>query len=202
MRNVFRRSAFYALCASLVLGWHVTTAHAHGRSQEPRVKRVRTSRGQSMGRSQARLIREVRHELLTLPYYGVFDWITYEVQPDGTVTLRGQVVRPTTKSGAGDAVKEIEGVSQVRNEIEVLPLSPNDDRLREALYRAIYSGPLFRYAVGSLNTIHIIVRNGHATLQGWVSSEADKQIAYTRASGVPGLFSVTNELRVENMGPR
>lgn len=160
------------------------------------------SRAESVVRSQAYLIKEVRHELLTLPYYGVFDWITYEVEADGTVTLRGQVVRPTTKSGAGDVVKDIEGVTQVRHEIEVLPVSPTDDRLREALYRAIYSGPLFHYPVGSLNTIHVIVRGGRATLEGWVSSEADKQIAYTRASGVPGLFSVTNELRVENMEPR
>jgi hyperosmotically inducible protein len=178
------------------------TVQAQNRSREPRVESDGPARAESARRSQAYLVKEVRHELLTLPYYGVFDWITYEAQPDGTVTLRGQVVRPTTKTGAGDVVKGIEGVTQVRNEIEVLPLSPNDDRLREALYRVIYSGPLFRYAVGSLNTIHLIVRNGRATLEGWVSSEADKQIAYTRASGVPGLFSVTNELRVENMEPR
>ncbi len=186
----------------MVLCGLATTGSAHNHSQEARVKTQDQSRAESTRRSRTYLVKEVRHELLTLPYYGVFDWITYEVRPDGTVTLSGQVVRPATKSSAGDVVKDIEGVSQVRNEIEVLPLSPNDDRLREALYRAIYSGPLFHYAVGSLNTIHIIVNNGHATLQGSVSNEGDKQIAYTRANGVPGLFSVTNNLRVENTGAR
>src|SRR6185503_11914807 len=93
-----------------------------------------------------RIVREVRHELVTLPYYGVFDWLEYEVQSNGTVTLRGQVVRPSTKSDAGKRVEEIEGVTRVVNQIETLPLSPNDDRLRRALYRQIYgfNSPLFR----------------------------------------------------------
>lgn len=157
----------------------------------------------SQSQETGRIVREVRHELLLLPYYNVFDWITFEVQPDGTVILRGQVVSPPdTKSSAAAAVKEVEGVKRVVNEIEVLPVSPNDGRLREALYRAIYTGPLFRYAVGSLHTIHIIVRNGNATLEGEVDSAADKQFAYTQASQVSGVFSVKNNLRVGSEVPR
>src|SRR3982074_2737027 len=118
----------------------------------------------------ARVIRQVRHELVTLPYYGVFDWLEFEVRPDNTVVLRGQVVRPTTKSDAEARVKEIDGVSRVINEIQVLPLSPNDDRLRREVYRAIYSwdSPLFRYATQSVPPIHIVIDHGHATLKGVV----------------------------------
>src|SRR5687768_1482863 len=127
-----------------------------------------------------RIVREVRHELVKLPYYGVFDWLEYEVQNDGTVVLRGQVVRPTTKSDAAGRVKDIDGVTRVENDIEVLPLSPNDDRLRVALYRAIYNfnSPLFRYATQSVPPIHLIVKRGHATLKGVVANRADAQIAY------------------------
>jgi hyperosmotically inducible protein len=152
----------------------------------------------------ARIIREVRHELAMLPYYGVFDWLEFDVRPDSTVVLRGQVVRPTTKSDAEGRVKEISEVKQVLNEIEVLPLSPNDDRLRVALYRALYNwnSPLFRYATQSVPSIHIIVKNGRATLKGIVASKADAQIAYIRARAVPGLFEVTNELQVESERPR
>jgi len=151
----------------------------------------------------ARIVREVRHELVTLPYYGVFDWLEYVVQPDNTVVLRGQVVRPTTKSDAENRVKDIEGVSRVVNEIEVLPLSGQDDRLRRALYRAIYgsNSPLFRYAIQSVPPIHIIVRNGRATLKGIVANKGDANLAYIRARGVPGLFEVKNELKIESELP-
>ena len=160
-----------------------------------------------VARSQAvnpRLIREVRHELRMLPYYGVFDWLEFEIQPDNTVVLRGQVVRPTTKSDAEGRVKDIEGVSRVSNQIEVLPLSPSDDRSRRALYRAIYNfnSPLFRYATQSVPPIHLIVNRGHATLKGVVANKGDAQLAYIRARGVPGLFSVKNELVVEGEEPR
>ena len=128
----------------------------------------------------------------------MFDWLQYQVQPDGTVVLTGQVTRPTTKSRAANAVEHIEGVTRVANNVEVLPLSPSDDRLRIALYRAVYSGPLFRYQVGSLNTIHIIVDRGHVTLKGQVSSSGDRTIAGVRANQVPGVFSVENELAVVN----
>ncbi|HET6975803.1 MAG TPA: BON domain-containing protein [Pyrinomonadaceae bacterium] len=159
-----------------------------------------------VARSQvdAKLVREVRHELRMLPYYGVFDWLEFEVQPDNTVVLRGQVVRPTTKSDAEGRVKDVDGVSRVNNQIEVLPLSPNDDRLRRALYRAIYNfnSPLFRYATQSVPPIHLIVNGGHATLKGVVSNKGDAQLAYIRARGVPGLFSVKNELVIEGEEPR
>jgi hyperosmotically inducible protein len=152
----------------------------------------------------ARIIKEIRHELATLPYYGVFDWLEFVVQPDNTVVLRGQVVRPTTKSDAEGRVKDIDGVKQVINDIEVLPLSPADDRLRVALYRTLYNwnSPLFRYATQTVPPIHIIVKNGRATLKGVVDSKADANLAYIRARGVPGLFDVKNELQVAGEGPR
>ena len=151
-----------------------------------------------------RIVREVRHELVTLPYYGVFDWLTYEVQANGTVTLRGQVVRPTTKSDAERRVKDIDGVTNVVDNIETLPLSSNDDRLRIALYRQIYgwNSPLFRYAHQSVPSIHLIVNRGHATLKGVVANRGDANLAYIRARTVPGLFSVKNELTVEGEEPR
>lgn len=147
-----------------------------------------------------RLIREIRHELVTLPYYGVFDWLEYEVRPNGEVVLRGQVVRPTTRSGAEGRVKEVEGVTRVINQIETLPLSPSDDRLRIALYRQIYgwNSPLFRYAHQAVPSIHLIVSRGHATLKGVVATRGDANQAYIRARTVPGLFSVKNELTVES----
>lgn len=151
-----------------------------------------------------KLVREVRHELRMLPYYGVFDWLEFEVQSDNTVVLRGQVVRSSTKSDAEGRVKDVEGVSKVDNQIEVLPLSPNDDRLRRALYRAIYNfnSPLFRYATQSVPPIHLIVDKGHATLKGVVANKGDAQLAYIRARGVSGLFSVKNELVIEGEEPR
>ncbi len=149
---------------------------------------------------QGRIVREVRHELLTLPYYDVFDWLEFEVRSDSTVILRGQVVSPPDTKGRAEArVKNIEGVRQVINEIEVLPVSPNDDRLRRALYRAIFNqnSPLFRYSLGVVPSIHIVVKNARATLEGIVESEADKNLAYIRARGVSGLFAVENNLRVQ-----
>jgi hyperosmotically inducible protein len=152
----------------------------------------------------ANIIKEIRHELATLPYYGVFDWLEFEVRPDNTVVLRGQVVRPTTKADAEARVKDIEGVSRVINEIEVLPVSPQDDRLRIALYRTLYgwNSPLFRYAHQAVPPIHIIVKGGRATLKGVVDNKADANLAYIRARGVPGLFEVKNELTVAGERPR
>jgi BON domain-containing protein len=151
-----------------------------------------------------RIVREVRHELVTLPYYGVFDWLEYEVQNNGTVVLRGQVVRPSTRSDAEGRVKDIEGVTNVVNQIETLPLSPSDDRLRRALYRSIYgfNSPLFRYGTQAIPSIHLIVNRGHATLKGVVSNRGDANLANIRARSVPGLFSVKNELKVEGEEPR
>jgi hyperosmotically inducible protein len=143
------------------------------------------------------VVKEVRHELVMLPYYGVFDNLAYRV--DGyKVTLLGKVTRPTLKTDAERNVKQIEGVESVDNQIEVLPLSPNDDRLRRALYRAIYSRPgLDRYTLMAVPSIHIIVANGNVTLEGVVATEGDKNIANITAKGVPDVFSVTNNLSVE-----
>ena len=158
----------------------------------------------SQGGNRAHIIKEVRHELVTLPYYGVFDWLEFEVGTDNKVVLRGQVVRPSTKSDAEARAREVEGVSQVVNEIQVLPLSRHDDQLRRALYRTIYgsNSPLFRYATQTVPPIHIIVRNGRAVLKGVVATKADSNLAYIRARGVPGLFEVTNELKAESEMPR
>ena len=163
-----------------------------------------TTKANPQGALSARVIRQVRHELVTLPYYGVFDWLQFEVRPDNTVVLRGEVVKPTTKSDAEARVKDVDGVSKVVNEIEILPLSPQDDRLRRAVYRKLYGyySPLFRYAVQSIPSIHIIIKNGHATLKGVVANKGDAQLAYIRARSVPGLFNVKTELQLENEMPQ
>ena len=147
-------------------------------------------------RAVQRIQKEVLHELRMLPYVTVFDNLAFKV--DGyKVTLLGQVTNPTVKSDAEKAVKGIEGVEEVDNQIEVLPPSPNDDRLRRALFRAIYGyGPLQKYDLGVIKPIRIIVNNGHVTLEGVVDSQSDKDIAGLRANGVSGVFSVTNNLRV------
>jgi len=153
-------------------------------------------RDQPSAKSQERITREVRHELLMLPYFGVYDYIAYKV--DGsTVTLLGQVVRPTLRSDSENVVKRIEGVEKVDNQIEVLPPSPGDDRIRTRLFRAIYQYPaLQRYELGVQKPIRIIVKNGHVTLEGVVDSEGDKNLVGIRANGVSGIFSVTNNLQV------
>src|SRR6266404_4472060 len=163
---------------------------------------LRKVSARSAGQVDARLVKRIRHELATLPYYGVFDWLQFELRPDNTVVLRGQVVRPATRSDAGARVKEIDGVRGVINEIQVLPLSPQDDRLRVALYRTLYTwdSPLFRYATQSIPSIHIIVDHGRAMLKGIVDSKGDAQLAYVRARGVPGLFDVKSELVVSGEG--
>jgi hyperosmotically inducible protein len=146
--------------------------------------------------SQDKITKEVRHELVMLPYYGIFDNLAYRV--DGAkVTLFGQVTQPTLKSSAENVVKKIEGVERVDNEIEVLPTSPNDDQIRRAAYRQIFTkAPLQRYQMGALPPIHIIVKNGNITLIGVVDNEGDKDMAGIAANGVPGAFSVTNNLTV------
>lgn len=145
----------------------------------------------------ARVEREVRHELLMLPYYTIFDNLAFRV--DGsTVTLMGQVTRPVLKDDAERVVKKIEGVEQVQNEIRVLPLSPFDERIRFAAFRAIYGSPqLNRYAHQAMPPIHIIVDNGRITLEGVVANQFDRNLAYMKALGVHGAFSVTNNLKVE-----
>ncbi|MFZ1130764.1 MAG: BON domain-containing protein [Terriglobales bacterium] len=156
------------------------------------------SSGTLSQKSIDRIYKEVRHELVTLPYYGVFDNLSYKVDPDGTVTLFGQVARPTLKSDAENSVKRIEGVEKVLNNIEVLPNSPLDDRIRREAYRAIYGNEVLnQYQMRAVPPIHIIVNNGRITLEGVVARQMEKQIAGMQANGVPGVFSVTNNLAVE-----
>ena len=167
-------------------------------AQDKRSSADRLNALQSGPMGESSIAREVRHELVMLPYYGVFDNLAYQV--DGhTVQRFGQVTRPTLKSDAENVVKKSKGVEKVINQIEVLPLSPDDDRIRMAEYRTIYGTPsLDRYAIQSIPPIHIIVKNGQVTLVGVVASEADKNLAYVRANSVPGAFSVTNDLQVVN----
>jgi len=154
--------------------------------------------GAASQKSIDRIIKEVRHELVMLPFYGVFDNLAYKVDPDGTVTLLGQVSRPVLKSDAENAVKRIEGVEKVVNNIEVLPTSINDDQIRRAAYRAIYGNDvLSQYQLRAVPPIHIIVKNGHITLEGVVARQMDKQIAGVQVNSIPGVFSVTNNLVVE-----
>jgi hyperosmotically inducible protein len=151
---------------------------------------------QPSDRAVERIQKEVRHELLMLPYLGVFDNLAYKV--DGyNVTLLGQVTRPTLKSDAENVVKKIEGVEKVDNQIEVLPPSPMDDQLRRRLYRAIYGFPsLQKYSMGVQQPIRIIVKGGNVSLEGVVDNESDKNTAGIRAKSVSGVFGVTNNLQV------
>lgn len=143
-----------------------------------------------------RIVKEVRHEILMLPYYDVFDDIKFSVT-GYDVTLMGQVTNPTLKHDAENVVKHIEGVEKVVNQIEVLPLSSMDDGLRLRLYRAIYGFPaLEKYAMPVIKPIRIIVKNGHVTLEGVVDNQTDKDMAALRANGVSGVFSVTDNLVV------
>ena len=154
----------------------------------------------SEAKYREKLAKEVRHQLVMLPWYSVFDSLEYKVEGD-KVILSGQVTRPTLKSDAEAAVKSIEAVSSVVNNIEVLPLSPMDDQIRRAVYRAIYGDPgLSRYSIQAVPSIHIIVKNGNVTLEGVVDNEADKNLAYLRASAVPNIFSVKNNLVVVGNG--
>lgn len=145
---------------------------------------------------EQRTMAKVRKELVTLPYYGVFDNLEYKVEGD-TVTLYGQVRKPITRHDAERRVARIEGVDHVINQIEVLPVSGFDDSIRARAYRAVFrSGGLYRYAMGANPSIHIVVKNGRITLEGVVSNQMDSQLAYMAARGVSGVFSVTNNLQV------
>lgn len=168
-----------ATTAALVLAWAALAP------AEPLTKSKETS-----------LAQWVRHELIMLPYYSVFDNLLFQV--DGAeITLMGQVTRPTLKSDAEHVLRKLEGVQTVRNLIEVLPLSPFDDRIRLAVYRAVYGHTaMLQHAVQPLAPIRIIVKHGEVTLEGTVGSEMARNIAFLQANGVPGVFSVTNKLRV------
>jgi hyperosmotically inducible protein len=195
MNNMLRKSTklFGAVTLALVLGMsvaHSTMAAANGPSaRNPQAQ-------QSTEKGDAGLSNQVRHELVMLPWLSVFDNLQFQV--DGsTVVLEGQVARASLKPDAENVVKHIEGVEKVVNNIEVLPLSPMDNQIRMATYRAIYSEPgLQIYGRTPLASIHIIVKNGNVTLAGVVNNETDKNLAYIRANGVPNVFSVTNDLQV------
>jgi len=140
---------------------------------------------------------DAERELLMLPNYSVFDFLAFRVEPGGTIRLLGQVTRPTLKTDAERRVKRVEGVEQVINEIEVLPVSPSDDAIRLAVARNIYkSTALDRYGFQSQPPIHIIVKQGRVTLEGSVDSESDKSVAGLKAREVNGVFEVKNNLQV------
>ncbi len=197
MKNSIRSLLTSVFCSVLISSFSIGTAASQSTNQQsvPQME----SPDQRTGNQLEAIAKRVRHELVMLPYYSVFDWLEGEVRPDGSVILRGEVVRPSLKSDAEFRVKRIESVTNVVSEIRVLPLSPMDDGLRIALYRAIFysNSSLARYSLGAVSPVHIIVRNGRATLKGVVGSEMDKQLAYMSARGVPGLFDVKNELMAE-----
>jgi hyperosmotically inducible protein len=147
--------------------------------------------------NDANTIRKIRKELVTLPFYGVFDNLAFKYE-EGVVTLYGQVSRPSLKKDAAGVVERAPGVDQVVNKIEVLPLSNFDDRIRIAVYRAIYRQPgLDRLSLQAVPPIHIIVKNGNVTLEGVAPNKGDAARAFIAANGVPGVFSVKNNLRIE-----
>jgi hyperosmotically inducible protein len=185
-----KRFEMYCFVLSLAAAWAIP-ATAQQNNAADRIKG-------NTAATPDRITREVRHELVMLPYYGVFDDLTYRV--DGSsVTLMGSVTNPTLKSDAGNVVKKIEGVEKVDNQIEVLPLSSMDDQIRRAEFRTINGQPgLDRYGLQAIPPIHIIVKNGSVTLVGVVASEADKNLAGLRAKTVTGTFAVVNNLRVES----
>jgi hyperosmotically inducible periplasmic protein len=165
-------------------------------------KKSKKSRLESRPRAEgdlAYMTKEIRKELVTLPFFSVYDWLEGKVEPDGTVYLAGQVTRPTLKKDAQRRVEKVEGVDRVINQIEVLPLSPNDDRLRRAVFRELFNfnSPLFRYGQQTVPSIHIIVSRGRLVLKGVVANKGDSDLANIKARGVPGIFEVRNDLRVE-----
>ena len=188
-----------AAAAMAALLTFTPTSHAQNKDKKDKDQHASSHYDPYMtGNADTDVIRETRHRLLMLPYYGVFDDLGFTVN-GGTVTLNGQVTRPTLKDDAASTVKKVPGVTNVVNNIEVLPLSPSDDRARIAVYRAIYGDSALsaRYAYRATPSIHIIVKNGHVRLEGVVANQMDKQIAEMRAKGVSGIFSVDNELQVE-----
>jgi osmotically-inducible protein OsmY len=152
----------------------------------------------STGTKGMDVAQQIHHEIVTLPYTGVWDWIDADLQPDGTVVLRGDVTAPLTKSELESRVRHIESVSNVIDEIRVLPLSQFDNQIRAGVYRSLFNfnSTLSRYAMGANPSIHIIVANGKVTLKGVVSNAMDKQLAGMAANRVFGVFSVDNQLQI------
>lgn len=188
-----KKVSYWLLSLGLCMG--VVAAHGQtGNAQSG--SNAQQSNG--LQRSEQRITREVHHELVMLPQLTIFDNLKYQVN-GSEVTLQGEVVHAVLKDEAQNAVKKIEGVEKVNNQIDILPPSPMDDRIRLKVAHALFGNdsPLFRYALGALPPIHIIVKSGHVTLEGVVDSDSDKNLAYTKANGVPGVFSVTNNLVVQ-----
>jgi len=180
LRKVSRSVAVLAL-ATLVIGAYTANAATTTHNQMT---------------DEQRLSKQVRHALVTIPWYGVFDNLEYTMN-GSEVTLSGQVVQPYIKDDAEKAVKHVEGVTRVIDHITVLPLSRFDDRIRRAEYHAIFGeSELSRYSLGAIPSIHIIEDNGHVTLVGVVNNQMDANVARIRALSVPGVFSVTNNLRI------
>lgn len=176
----------------------LATALALGVASAAYAQGTATPSSSAEQRMQERITREVRHELVMLPQLTIFDNLAYKVNGD-TVTLLGQVRTAVLKDDAESVVKKIEGVAKVNNQIEILPPSPNDDRIRRQVARALFNDDrLFPYSMGALPPIRIVVKGGHVTLEGVVNNETDKNEATIKANGVPGVFSVQNNLRVEN----
>lgn len=193
----------FACCLILAVAALNTEAAPQKKSKRTTAE-SRTAPATSAARNVESLSRKIRKELVTIPFFSVFDWLEGNVEPDGTVYLRGQVTRPTIKSDAERRVDRIAGVEKVVNEIEVLPLSSNDDRIRRAAYSALFAGgsPLFRYGQGANPSIHIIVNNGRVTLKGVVANQGDRDLANLRVNGVEGVFEVKNELQSEASGKK
>ena len=194
-----KRTLFAAFTIMALAFTSISSSAAPAPQKSKKSKLESRSRAEGESRDQAYLTKEIRKEIVTLPFYGVFDWFEYKIDPDGTVYLAGQVTRPTLKKDAQRRVEKVEGVDRVINQIEVLPLSPNDDRLRRAVYRELFNfnSPLFRYGQQPVPPIHIIVSRGRLVLKGVVANKGDSDLANIKARGVPGLFEVRNELKVE-----
>lgn len=189
---MMRKIQWIRLLVSLSSVWFLgAVLHAGMKPQQ-------SAKDQREAKAEQNLVKEVRHQIVLLPYYSVFDNLAYKVDGDHVI-LEGQVTRPTLKSDAENAVKSLEGVRSVTNNIDVLPPSPMDDQSRRALYRAIYGEPsLSKYAWSAVPSIHIIVKSGNVTLDGVVDNDTDKNLAGIRAKSVPNVFSVKNDLRVES----
>ncbi|HZF38564.1 MAG TPA: BON domain-containing protein [Blastocatellia bacterium] len=195
-----KRALFTAFTImALAFAWISSSAAPAPQKKSKKSKLESGSRAEGEARNLNYLTKEIRKELVTLPFFGVFDWLEGKVEPDGTVYLGGQVTRPTLKKDAQRRVEKVEGVDRVINEIEVLSLSPNDDRLRRAVFRELFNfnSPLFRYGQQPIPPIHIIINRGRLTLKGVVANKGDSDLANIKARGVPGLFEVKNDLRVE-----
>jgi hyperosmotically inducible periplasmic protein len=195
-----KRALFAAFTIMALAFTSISSSAAPAPQKKSKKSRLESRpRAEGEARDLGYLTKEIRKELVTLPFFGVFDWFEYKVEPDGTVYLAGQVTRPTLKKDAQRRVEKVEGVDRVINQIEVLPLSPNDDRLRRAVFRELFNfnSPLFRYGQQSVPSIHIIVSRGRLVLKGVVANKGDSDLANIKARGVPGLFEVRNDLKIE-----